>query len=397
VEVPPPGNWSDPGYTGSGINVEMGGGWEAKVGPVTGTGGVVTVMNKPGNPPTQVKLDIRKNTGSALVSGTYSLTVACTGPGGPYTGPNPVSFVLPSQPGNTISVPVGDTCTLTEAVPTFGSWSPPVFSGSGVTVGNPSAWVGQVGPVTASGGVVTLTNNPKTVGRLVPFEIRKSTGAAIVPGTYSLTVACTGPGGPYTGTNPVLLTLPGSPSAIVNVPYGDTCTLTETVPTFGSWTPPSFTGVGIGVTNPMNWVGQVNAVTAAGGVVELYNRPKPATDCPDRTQTTIGCRLTVTMKRTKGPATYSVIPSQAATYPMSNVLPSTGAACVIAGNAMINQTTCWFNYSASSTVLTLSTASSSGPPPLANWSGDCTATNSATCTVPAVTLANPRSVVVTFP
>jgi hypothetical protein len=34
---------------------------------------------------------------------------------------------------------------------------------------------------------------------------------------------------------------------------------------------------------------------------------------------------------------------------------------------------------------------------LANWTGDCSALNSATCTLPAVTQATPRSVVVTFP
>ena len=127
------------------------------------------------------------------------------------------------------------------------------------------------------------------------------------------------------------------------------------------------------------------------------NEQKPGSvGCPDKTQTFIGCRVTVTIKRTKGPAVYSVVPSLAASYPMQNILPSTSAACVINGNVMINQTTCWFNYSAVSTTVTLTTASSTGSPPLINWTGDCTALNSATCTV-TVTQASPKNVVATFP
>lgn len=48
VETPPTsGNWSLPSYSGSGLYVADGGNWEAKAGPITGSGGTVLVNNRP--------------------------------------------------------------------------------------------------------------------------------------------------------------------------------------------------------------------------------------------------------------------------------------------------------------------------------------------------------------
>jgi hypothetical protein len=190
--------------------------------------------------------------------------------------------------------------------------------------------------------------------------------------------------------------LPGTGFTTIGVPNGATCVVTEQSPGANWNLSPVFTGSsGLTVIPGGGLVATVGPVTGTSGVVTVMNERKPD-GCPDRTQTTIGCRLTVTMNRVKGPAIYSVIPSQAATYTMANSAPSTDAACVIPANAMINVTTCWFNYSAISTMITLTTASSSGPPPLATWTGDCNAVNSATCAVPAITLATPRTVSVTI-
>lgn len=344
-----------------------------------------------------VRFEIRKNTGAASIAGTYQFNVSCTGPGGPYTGPNPITITLPGSGSATATVPFGNTCTVTEAslpVP----WVAPAFTGSGgLAVAATGSWTASVGPVTAMGGVLLVAN--RQVQEKATFTIRKNTGATLISGTYVFNLSCTVGGAPVPATSPVSIILPGTGATTVSVASGATCIVTEQSPG-ANWNPsPGFVGSGgLAVIPGGGFTATVGPITGSSGTLTVMNQRKTeSADCPDRTQSTIGCRVTVTMKRVKGPAIYSVIPSQAATYPMSNTPPSTGAACIIPANALINQTTCWFNYSASSTTVTLTTASSTGPPPLANWTGDCSALNSATCTLPAVTQATPRSVVVTFP
>ncbi|MGD0101123.1 MAG: hypothetical protein ABSC60_12320, partial [Acidobacteriota bacterium] len=46
------------------------------------------------------------------------------------------------------------------------------------------------------------TSSPATVPQ-VRLQITKSTGNTVVPGTYTFNITCTGPGGPYTGPNPI--------------------------------------------------------------------------------------------------------------------------------------------------------------------------------------------------
>ena len=344
-----------------------------------------------------VRFEIRKSTGAASIPGTYMFNVACTGPGGPYTGPNPLTITLPGSGSATASVPLGNTCTVTEA-PLPAPWVAPAFTGSGgLAVAATGGWTASVGPVTAMGGVLLVAN--RQVQENATFTIRKNTGATLISGTYVFNLTCTVGGAPVPVTSPVSIMLPGTGATTVGVPSGATCVVTEQSPG-ANWNPsPGFAGSGgLAVIPGGGFTATVGPIMGSSGTLTVMNERKPESAvCPDRTQSTIGCRVTVTMKRVKGPAIYSVIPSQPATYPMSNTPPSTGAACIIPANAMINQTTCWFNYSASSTTVTLTTASSIGSPPLANWTGDCSALNSATCTLPAVTQATPRSVVVTFP
>lgn len=325
----------------------------------------------------------------------FQVTVACT-PGGP-TSPQ---FTLTDggAPYVVNNIAAGRVCKVTEQDPVVDpyyvrlgcSWTTSYPNGQNVTMTSPATAMYNT--------VVNLWSCKEQ--KPTSFQIVKNTGTTVIPGTYKFDLSCTVGNTPVSVTSPVQIVLPGTGFTTISVPSGASCVVTEqspgtnwnTSPTFGaSGSLPMDPSVGLAV--------RVGPVTGTSGILTVNNERKPAsTDCPDRTQTSIGCRLTVLMKRNKGPAIYSVIPSQAATYPMSNTLPSTGAACVIAANATINSTSCWFNYSASSTTITLSTASSAGPAPLANWTGDCTSsTPQATCTVSAVTQATPRIVTVTFP
>lgn len=107
-----------------------------------------------------VRFDIRKSTGAVQIPGSYLFTVTCTGPGGPYTGPNPVAVVLPSPGVSSVNVPAGALCSV-KGTPPAGSWNDPLFSGSGVAVMMGGGWEAKVGPVTANGGVVTVENRRK--------------------------------------------------------------------------------------------------------------------------------------------------------------------------------------------------------------------------------------------
>ena len=78
-------------------------------------------------------------------------------------------------------------------------------------------------------------------GQLVSFDIRKTTGAVQIPGSYLFSVTCTGLGGPYTGPNPVAVVLPSPGVSSVNVPAGALCIVKETPPA-GSWNDPVFSG-----------------------------------------------------------------------------------------------------------------------------------------------------------
>lgn len=373
--------------------------YSAPVTIVAGANAVLTVTNTLDcDKPTGGTLQVHKsvvNTLGVPTPPSFNMTASC---GGMAAVPLvvPVDGTVTVPPGGLI--PDGTVCTITETIP-------PKVTGVKACPSGTATWVpSNPGPLTVhtaqtTGTIITNTLTCDKPPESARFQIRKSTGAAVIPGTYVFNLSCTVGGTTVPVTSPVSIALPGTGFTTISVPGGASCVVTEQSPGT-NWNPsPAFVGSGgLTVIPGGGLLATVGPVTGTSGVVTVMNERKPdSAGCPDRTQSSLGCRATVTMKRTKGPATYSVIPSQAATYPMSNTLPSTGAACVIAGNAMINQTTCWFNYSASSTTLTLSTASSAGPAPLANWSGDCTAVNSSTCTLPAVTQTTPRSVVVTFP
>ena len=151
----------------------MGAPWNAKVGPITSSGGTVVVTNRPTgkDDPKAVRFDIRKSIEGAMVPGAYLFTVTCSGPGGPYTGPNPVSVTLPSPGVSTVSVPSGSICGIVESQPTPGTWSPPNFSGNGLTLQMGAPWNAKGGPITSSGGTVVVTNRPKVVTAACPAYI----------------------------------------------------------------------------------------------------------------------------------------------------------------------------------------------------------------------------------
>ncbi len=197
--------------------------------------------NAPGSG-AQVRLHITKNTGSSLVPGNYTFGITCSGGSGPYTGPSSMVITLPG-PSAMVGVPQGAMCTLSET-PVAG-WSPPIW-GSSPTPNTSSGWTAQVGPLNTN-TQLTVSNRPPTSGgggnasggggggAQVRLHITKNTGSNLVPGSYSFNISCTGGSGPYTGPNPVVVTLPG-PSVITGVPQGAMCTVSET-PVAG-WSPP---------------------------------------------------------------------------------------------------------------------------------------------------------------
>jgi len=110
-------------------------------------------------------------------------------------------------------------------------------------------------------------------GQLVSFDIRKTTGAVQIPGSYLFSVTCTGLGGPYTGPNPVAVVLPSPGVSSVNVPAGALCIVKETPPA-GSWNDPVFSGSGVAVMMGGGWEAKVGPVTAKGGVLTVENQRK---------------------------------------------------------------------------------------------------------------------------
>ena len=280
---PTPGSWSPPAFSGAGVAVAMGAPWNAKVGPITSAGGTVTVTNRPGkDDPKLARFEIRKALSGPMAPGSYDFTLTCNGPGGPYTGPNPVSVTLPMPAVSTVSVPAGSICSIVEAQPTTGTWLPPTFSGNGVALLMGAPWNAKVGPITASGGTVTVVNRPKDDPKAVQFNIRKTVNGPMAAGTYVFTVTCNGPGGPYTGPNPVSVTLPTPGVSPVTVPSGSVCSIVETQPATGTWSPPTFSGNGVALMMGAPWNAKVGPITGPGGTVVVTNNPAPVgtASCP---------------------------------------------------------------------------------------------------------------------
>ncbi len=272
-QTPATGNWLAPTYTGNGVNVQTGGGWEAKVGPLSDNNGTVLVTNKPGKDEGRdARFTIRKRTGDRIVPGTYVFTVACTGPNGPYN--TTASVVLPTPGVSTVVVPAGSTCSVIETPPP-GNWGVPTYSGSGVNVQAGAPWEARVGPVNGIAGNLMVHNRPGPVDvRMVTFNIRKNTGAAVIPGTYVFNLTCSGPGGPYTGT-PISVVLPSPGVSSASVPAGSTCTLVEVVPNFaGTWDAPTYSGSNLNVQPGLPWQANVGPVNSGGGTVVVGNRQK---------------------------------------------------------------------------------------------------------------------------
>lgn len=182
----------------------------------------------PPSPARMVSFSIRKTTGPVLIPGTYTFSVACNGSHGPST--YPVTVTIPGGLG-TVSVPTGDTCTVTEAVPTPAtSWSPPTFSGSGgLLVNSGPSWAAQVGPVSASGGALLVTNTMKpsepsgTI--IISKEIVNPYPALPTFGPFQVQVACS-PSGP---NSTVSLTMQ-APNQVLNIAAGSNCKIEEITP-----------------------------------------------------------------------------------------------------------------------------------------------------------------------
>jgi len=82
-------------------------------------------------------------------------------------------------------------------------------------------------PCGAKTSEITLTNSPN---RKVTVTKKVNSAGGYVNGKFDIDVACGPAGGPYTSVLPEPLHLADGESGVAIVPVGDTCTLTETVP-----------------------------------------------------------------------------------------------------------------------------------------------------------------------
>ncbi|MES3022396.1 MAG: DUF5979 domain-containing protein, partial [Pseudomonadota bacterium] len=271
-QTPSGGGWGLPGFTANGMQLEMGGGWEAKFGPVNQSGNSVMVSNRRGKPDGKtVRFNIRKSTGERVIAGTYYFNLSCSGPGGPYTGINPVPVVLPNPGVTTVSVPAGSMCNLTEQTPATGNWLAPTYTGNGVNVQTGGGWEAKVGPLNDNHGTVLVTNKPgKDDGKLVGFTLHKRIEGGMVPGTYLFALTCNGPNGPFNTSASVVLPTPGM--STVQVPAGSVCRIVEQTPSGGGWGLPGFTANGMQLEMGGGWEAKFGPVNQSGNSVMVSNR-----------------------------------------------------------------------------------------------------------------------------
>lgn len=365
--------------------------WTANYSPpvtiVAGQTALLTVTNTLAcAAPTGGSLQVYKNVVNTLGvpnPSTFAMVASCSGMAAVPLNVAPSQSVTVSN-----NVPGGTVCTVTETLP------PPVLGVKACPSGRASWIQTNPGPQTVqvaqtTGIIITNTLTcdtappPPSTGRLrvVKSVINQVAGSVTLPTTYPMSVTCT-PNGPG---NQSISVPAGSVGALISVPAPSQCVVTEApLPPLtnvkgcpsgtASWT--TMGSPSSPVTIPANGVATVT-------IRNILNCDKPpVADCPNPNQTTIGCRITVTIKRKKGAPIYSVLVSP--TAPMPNVVaPSTPSSCVIGSNVMINQTTCWFNYSTNPTTVTLTATSSTGVLPTGfSWSGGCAGTNPI-CVLPA--------------
>lgn len=377
-------------------------------GPVTISGGAAATLTATNT----LRCDPSSNTGSlkviksvvnatggpAPIPATFGMTATCT------TGPNPAFAVAPGATGTTVNgIAAPNQCAVSEER-LF-----PIAMAEGCR--GPASWTTAYSPAQpvaiTAGGTTTVTvrntltcDKPTNVGSLrVIKSVANSTGGPVtMPAAFAMTVTCT-PSGP---TNQPISVPQGSTGTTVSgIAAPSQCTVTET-PLASILHAEGCQG-GSASWSTAYSPAQTVAITAGGtttvAVRNTLTCDKPTSgDCPNPGMSTIGCRVTVTIKRSKGPNIYSVLASPAATSPTPtpNIAPSTSASCVIAGMAMINHVACWFNYSTNPTPVTLTATSSAGALPAGFfWSGACSG-SSPTCPVSAK-LIMPPSVIANFP
>ncbi|MDP1890449.1 MAG: DUF5979 domain-containing protein [Gemmatimonadaceae bacterium] len=335
--------------------------------------------------PTGGSLQVHKNVVNTMgvpTPATFNMVASCTGMA-------PASLTV--APGQTVtvsnSVPGGSVCTITETLP-------PQITGVRACRSGTASWI-QTNPgpqtvhVAQTTGIIitnTLTCDTPTSKtgslKVIKSVSNMTNGSVTMPTTYPMSVTCT-PSGP---TSQALAVPPGPAGATIsNIAASSQCVVTEAAL-------PPITNVKACNGGSASWTtmgSPSSSVTIPSGgtaTVTIRNTlrcdPPSVSECPNPAQTVIGCRITVTVKRSKGPLIYSVTVSP--TAPMPNVVaPSTPSSCVIGASAMINQTTCWFNYSVNPTTVTLTATSSAGALPAGfSWSGACSG-SSPTCVLTA--------------
>ncbi|MHB1311004.1 MAG: DUF5979 domain-containing protein [Gemmatimonadaceae bacterium] len=326
---------------------------------------------------------------SASIPATFAMAVTCT----PLGTSNQTIPVTPGPNGYSITgIAAPSQCTVVELVP------PPIPGCSWSTTTTPTQPVAIVpGGMTLVSVRNVLSCAGKPTGSLkVMKSVNNATGGPVtMPATFAMTVSCA----PQPLQNPSIVVAPGPVGTTVSgIAAPSHCTVTEApLPPIAhvegckggsaSWTT---------VISPAQPVSVTANQTTNVTVRNTLTCDKPVgTNCPNPSQSTIACRWTVTVKRSKGPAVYSVVVTPPATTPTPNILPSTSSACVIPGQAMINQVTCWYNYNTNPQWVTITATSSTGTVPSGfHWTGDCLGSN-VVCTK-QVTLT-PLNVVANFP
>lgn len=328
------------------------------------------------------------NPAGVSIPATFPIKVSCK-PGSASDQSFALAQGLPGHVINGIAAP--SQCYVDE-----GSL-PPIAGCKWSTAYSPAQTVAITANTLATVIVRNSLECDKPTGSLkVMKSVSNSTGGPVaLPPTFAMNVTCT-PSGP---ANQGIAVAQGPAGTTINgIAAPSLCTVTE--PPLAPITHAEGCKGGSASWSTMISPAQPVAITANGtAMVTVRNTlkcdPPADTNCASPTQTTIGCRVSVNVKRTKGPLIYSVTASPAATTPSPNIAPSTSSSCAIGAAAMINQTMCWFNYNTNPQSVTLTAVSSGGALPAGfSWSGACSGSN-ATCVVTVT--QTPLMVVANFP
>jgi uncharacterized repeat protein (TIGR01451 family) len=202
---------------------------------------------------------------------SFPVAVSC-----PPSGINPSFSLANGTSQAVINIPVGTTCTATETLPpppanvcprgTVAAWSAPSYTPPSATIAGP--------PVTITIRNTLECRRPDVGTLIVRKEVEHKGPAPLPPVSFPVVVACPGINTSFSLAN-------GTSRAVINIPVGTSCLVTETLPpppanacprgTIPGWGTPSYTPP-----NPVITPGPP-VVQTIKNVLEC-REPKPAID-----------------------------------------------------------------------------------------------------------------------